>query len=439
MRLCLVEDQGVSGLEPLTLTRAASSLLLGQTTLGAKLARAFGVGPGPARRGLLVRLHLAALVSQSEPQVTVNDLDWLGRGPLVVACARWVPPSHFSAEEAAARVIGLCDGQPAFAHVPADLASDLRPSHVDDWFEHLLSRSDFQAVDVGGEWIHRPWDLVLKNNAFLVRDFDEAGPFDVSNRHLSQLAVVGPVERLRVHESARIDPYVVFDTTNGPITIGSGVWIQPFTRVEGPATIGARTQLFRANLRGGVTIGPNCRIGGEVEATIIQGYTNKYHEGFLGHAYVGEWVNLGAITSNSDLRNDYGEVYVPLQGELIPTGEAKVGCFIGDHTRTGLGSMLNTGTSIGVMANVLPAGLLLPKHIPSFSAVMWGRVAPGFPLDQLFRTARTVKERRGLEFTAVEEQLYSTLYEQTRLERERAFQRTRERRGGDWPLAAIGH
>ena len=93
--------------------------------------------------------------------------------------------------------------------------------------------------------------------------------------------------------------------------------VQPFTRVEGPCFIGRDTQLFRANLRGGVTLGPNCRIGGEVEATIVHGHSNKYHEGFLGHAYVGEWVNLGAITSNSDLRNDYGEVYVPLGGDPV--------------------------------------------------------------------------------------------------------------------------
>jgi hypothetical protein len=157
-----------------------------------------------------------------------------------------------------------------------------------------------------------------------------------------------------------------------------------------------------------VTLGPNCRIGGEVEQTIVHGHTNKYHEGFLGHAYVGEWVNLGAITSNSDLRNDYGEVHVPLNGDAIPTGQTKVGCFLGDHTRTGLGSMLNTGTAVGVMCNVLPAGPLLPKHVPSFAAVLYGRVAPGFSLEQLFDTARTVKGRRGQTFSAVEEQLYAT-------------------------------
>ena len=213
----------------------------------------------------------------------------------------------------------------------------LEPHGVDSWFERIAAR--LRGQEIGGEWIARPWDLVARNGDLPRARFPrKRGRLGVSNRHLATLALVGAVQLLRIHETARIDPYTVFDTTNGPITSAPNVWVQPFTRVEGPCSIGPDTQLFRANIRGVVTIGPNCRIGGEVEAAIVHGFSNKYHEGFLGHAYVGEWVNLGAITSNSDLRNDYGEVYVPLQGDPIPTGQAKVGCFIGDHTRTGMGA-----------------------------------------------------------------------------------------------------
>ena len=108
---------------------------------------------------------------------------------------------------------------------------------------------------------------------------------------------------------------------------------------------------------------------------------------------------------------------MPLGGDPVATGQAKVGCFIGDHTRTGLCSQLNTGTAIGVMCNVLPAGLLLPKHVPSFAAVCYGQVELGFGLEELFATARVVMGRRGREFDAVQEQLYLDLYERTRLER----------------------
>ena len=435
MRLCLVEDNAVVGLEPLTLTRPVFDLMLGGGTLASKITRAFQVGAGPQRRGVVIRSYLAAIQRQRDPHTRVNDRDWQARGPLMVVNGRWVPPSGFVPPASSGPWLGLCNGQPACAYVGPELAVGLEPGGVDPWFEEVATRHG--GEEIGGEWICRPWEIVAMNADHVVRDFAAEGKVGVSNRHLGTAALVGPVDRLYVHETARIDPYTVFDTTNGPITIASGAWVQPFTRVEGPTYIGRDTQLFRANIRGGATIGPVCRIGGEVETSIVHGHSNKYHEGFLGHAYVGEWVNLGAITSNSDLRNDYGEVHVPLGGDPIATGMAKVGCFIGDHTRTGMGRLLNPGTAIGVMCNVLPAGPLLPKHVPSFAAVLYGRVAPGFAIEQLFATARTVMGRRDQVFTEVEEQLYLDLYEQTRLERERAWQKAHDRRTDDrWVVSA---
>jgi len=435
MRLCLVEDDAVAGLEPLTLTRPVYDLLLGSSSLGSKIAQALKIGPGPRRRGAVIRHYLAAVQQERDPHTAVNDRDWLARGPVIVANARWVPPSGLEVPSGSGAWLGLCDGQPAFAMVGPEQAARLEPNDVDGWFEEVAATCG--GAEVGGEWIHRPWDLVARNADHVICDFQDEGKVGLSNKHLTTAALVGPASRLFIHETARVDPYTVFDTTNGPITVAAGAWVQPFTRIEGPSYVGRDTHLFRANLRGGVTIGPTCRIGGEVEASVVLGYSNKYHEGFLGHAYVGAWVNLGAITSNSDLRNDYGEVLVPLGGDPVPTGQAKVGCFIGDHTRTGLGSMLNTGTVLGVMCDVLPAGPLLPKHVPSFAAVLYGRVAPGFPLEQLFATARVVMRRRGQVFGEVEEQLYRDLYEQTRLERERAFQKSHDRRADHWTVTAV--
>jgi UDP-N-acetylglucosamine diphosphorylase/glucosamine-1-phosphate N-acetyltransferase len=437
MRLCLAEDHAVASLEPLTLTRPVYELRLGSSTLGAKIGRAFGLPVGSHPPAAVVRPYLVPTQLAQAPETAFNDRDWLSRGPVVVANARWVPPESFVSSEIERPGIGLCQGQPAVAWTGPGQAVALGPGNVADWFDDLAGRLD--CVEIGGEWIGRPWDIISRNADHLVRDFGLAVGAGLPVRPANSLTFVGPADRLAIHESARIDPYTVLDTTGGPITVEDGAWIQPFTRLEGPCHIGHGTQLFRANVRGGTTLGPCCRIGGEVEASIVHGYSNKYHEGFLGHAYIGEWVNLGAITSNSDLRNDYGEVSVPLQGDPISTGQAKVGCFLGDHTRTGLGSILDTGTAIGVMCNVLPAGPLLPKYIPSFSAVLYGRIAPGFPLEQMFATARFVMGRRGKEFTALEEQLFLDLYEQTRLERERAYQRAHDRRPTElWTAVAVG-
>jgi UDP-N-acetylglucosamine diphosphorylase / glucose-1-phosphate thymidylyltransferase / UDP-N-acetylgalactosamine diphosphorylase / glucosamine-1-phosphate N-acetyltransferase / galactosamine-1-phosphate N-acetyltransferase len=433
MRLCLVEDQAVSDLEPLTLTRPVFDLLLGSDTIGSKIARAFRSGFGLPRFGAVVRPHLEDVQRLRTPRIAVNDRDWLVQGPTFVANGRWVPPAGFMLPASVPSWVGTCDGLPACALVGPDQSAGLEPGGVDGWFEEVAAQARIR--EVGGYWVRRPWDLVAKNAEQLGHDFVETtaqvGP---TIHHLETAALIGPPSRLAIHESARIDPYTVLDTSHGPITIAARAIVQSFTRIEGPCYIGPSTQLFRANLRGGVTLGPDCRIGGEVEETIIQGHTNKYHEGFLGHSYVGEWVNLGAMTSSSDLRNDYGEVHVPLRGDPVATGLAKVGCFLGDFTRTGMGCMLNTGTVAGVMCNLLPAGLLLPKHVPSFAAVRYGRVTPNVPLEQLFITARIVMARRGKVFSAVEERLFLDLYEQTRLERERVLLKAADGRADHRPI-----
>jgi len=227
---------------------------------------------------------------------------------------------------------------------------------------------------------------------------------------------------VRLASSAEIDPFVVLDTRNGPIVIEANAKIQAFTRIEGPAYIGEGTHLFRANIKAGTTAGPNCRLGGEIEESIIHGYVNKYHDGFLGHSYICPWVNLGAQTCNSDLKNDYSEVKVPLSGIPIDTHTVKIGCYIGDHTKTGLNSLFNTGTSVGVMSMVLPTGELLPKHIPSFSRFWLGRIDSQIEISDLFQLAELTMQRRGLTLTAAQQKLLVSLLGETTEERERAIQ-----------------
>ena len=235
---------------------------------------------------------------------------------MIVANSRWVPPAGFRPPDEPGAWVGLCDGQPACAW-----SARRTPSR---WNRRRRtpgsSGSAAQHPGVGcRRRVDRPPLGPGRAQRRLPRArFRRVGQAGVTNRHLTAMALVGPADRLRSTRPPASIPYTVFDTTNGPIILGPNVWVQPFTRIEGPCSIAADTQLFRANIRGSVTIGPTCRIGGEVEASIVHGYSNKYHEGFLGHAYVGEWVNLGAITSNSDLRNDYGEVQVPAPGRPDP-------------------------------------------------------------------------------------------------------------------------
>jgi hypothetical protein len=158
----------------------------------------------------------------------------------------------------------------------------------------------------------------------------------------------------------------------------------------------------------------------------VQGHSNKYHDGFLGHAYLGEWVNLGAGTHNSDLRNDYGEISVMVNGRLVRTGQTKVGCFLGDHTKTGIGALLNTGTSAGVFCHLLPGGLL-PRSVPSFAAWWNETLSDRADIAALLRTAAEVMRRRQVMFTETHAALYRALFEQTAAKRRQAVRQAEMR------------
>jgi UDP-N-acetylglucosamine diphosphorylase / glucose-1-phosphate thymidylyltransferase / UDP-N-acetylgalactosamine diphosphorylase / glucosamine-1-phosphate N-acetyltransferase / galactosamine-1-phosphate N-acetyltransferase len=223
-----------------------------------------------------------------------------------------------------------------------------------------------------------------------------------------------------------VHPMVVIDAANGPVYIDEGAEVHPFTRIEGPCYIGRKSILLGAKCREGNSIGPTCRIGGEVEESIIQGYSNKYHDGFLGHAYVGEWVNLGALTTNSDLKNDYSSVSVILDGKRpISTGSTKVGSLIGDHTKTSIGTLLNTGAYVGAMALIAATGKPLPKFIPSFAWFLEGVVTKGFGKRSLYDTARTAAGRRKRQFTAAQEAMWDEIFDLTAPERNEAIKKGR--------------
>jgi UDP-N-acetylglucosamine diphosphorylase/glucosamine-1-phosphate N-acetyltransferase len=169
-------------------------------------------------------------------------------------------------------------------------------------------------------------------------------------------------------------------------------------------------------IEGGTSIGPVCRIGGEVEGSIFLGYSNKYHQGFLGHSYVGEWVNLGALTTNSDLKNNYSSVKVVLDGSPIDSGLTKVGAFIGDHVKTGIGTLLNTGVSIGFASNLFGGGMVKQKYIPAF---IWGSAEKQeeYQLEKATQTARMVMKRRDKELVKQENVLFKKIFQLTEKER----------------------
>jgi len=420
MRLCLYEDRHAADLGPLTLARPVFDLLSGLTSLGAKHSQYFAADSV----GYHVRPLLAELTRENHPYAPVNDPLWLRAGPTVLVNARWIPP-HRAADDLPPSgpelfhdgpFLAVCDGELAFAAVTPELLAAVAPGTLDDCLEDWFSM--LPREEVGGSIIRRPWELVERNGSQIIADYPGLYDPERVGTRPNNVAIIGCADRLSLDPTATLDPMVVIDTTHGPVVIDAGAVVTAFTRLEGPCYIGEGTHVLGAKMKGS-SIGPHCRIGGEVEASIIQGYSNKAHDGFLGHSFVGEWVNLAAGTQTSDLRTDYAPIAVACEGTSIPTGRLKVGSFFGDHAKTGLGVLLNCGTVVGAFATLLPTGRLCPREVPSFARASAEGIHEDLGFDAHFATAEAMMRRRGFTLTRTQEAVYRSVAAQTTAHRRR--------------------
>jgi UDP-N-acetylglucosamine diphosphorylase/glucosamine-1-phosphate N-acetyltransferase len=264
--------------------------------------------------------------------------------------------------------------------------------------------------------LKHPWDLVAHNTTMLMHDaafyLESAGPNSGAYPAVYFLAP----DNIFVGENVSLSPGVVLDAREGPIVIDDGAVVLPNAVILGPAYVGRNSKIKAgAKILEGSTIGPSCKIGGEVEDSIFHSFANKQHDGFVGHSYVASWTNLGADTNTSDLKNNYSEIRVTLEGKEFRTGRMLCGVIMAEHSKCGINTMFNTGTTVGVGCN-LYGGDFPPKYIPSFS---WGG-SDGFvehDFDRFLATAETVMARRGVRLVDAERALYRSVFETTEMQR----------------------
>lgn len=289
---------------------------------------------------------------------------------------------------------------------------NLHAPNFEQMIEHV-SLEAFPVTTIDSESLNHQWDVMMSAPKAIAESF---GYF---SKHLKE-SLPGHVfalnvDRILIGRNCECAPGIVLDASKGPIIIESDVHIMAHSFIQGPCHIGkgsiikAGTQIYS-----GTVIGPVCKIGGEVEQSIFHGYANKQHQGFVGHSYIGEWVNLGAMTTTSDLKNTYGEIDVFLRGKKLQTGLKFLGALIGDHTKTAIGTCLSTGTVIGISSSIHDIGEFPAKEIPSFS---WGTKEPLnnpnriFALDKAIGIADIVMKRRGKSMTPAHEQLFKQEFE----------------------------
>jgi UDP-N-acetylglucosamine diphosphorylase/glucosamine-1-phosphate N-acetyltransferase len=289
----------------------------------------------------------------------------------------------------------------------------------------LLRREDLEGIPVettSVRMVSYPWDLIQRNGSELKADFDRfrraRGKGRGRTRFPASIHLIARSDIL-IEPGAIVQPGVVLDASDGPIYIGKNVRVFAQATIIGPVCIWDSSWVkVGSQIYENTTIGPVCKVGGEIEESIIHGYSNKQHAGFLGHAYLGTWVNLGAGTNTSDLKNNYGTVKVTMGDKQVDTGLQFVGLTMGDHSKSAINSMFNTGTVVGVCSNIFGFGFP-PKYVPSFSWGAAGETFTTYGIEKAIDVARRVMARRSIELTASEAKLFRRVFELTSDERRR--------------------
>lgn len=422
MRLVIFDrqDETRRNFYPLALSRPIFELRCGMTTLGEKLAAAASRADVACFVPAYMADHCRATL-----RWPVNDPASLQGDDLLVVNARLKAEALRSVDRnAPGHVVTGSDGTVWYALVRAPDVQRLAAGSIEGFLAGAAASLPVKRADPPA-WNYT-WDLILAGPQQIVDDFAAAGRRGIEGTVDQPSVIMGATGDVYIGPRAHVHPMVVIDARHGPVWLDEDVEVHPFTRIEGPCYVGRGSILLGAKCREGNSIGPMCRVGGEVEESIIHGYSNKYHDGFLGHAYVGQWVNLGAMTTNSDLKNDYGPVEVILDGRRpVSTGSMKVGSLIGDHTKTSIGTLFNTGSYVGAMSLIMATGKPLPKYIPEFSWLLDGMVTKGFGKEKLYETAKLAMSRRKVEWTPAERAMWDAVFDMTAPQRDEAIRRAR--------------
>ncbi len=258
----------------------------------------------------------------------------------------------------------------------------------------------------------QPWDLIQNVPRLLEEDISYSKEIikwkNKFKPKTQRFELVGKEKHLYIHPTTTIYPGVVMDTTSGPIIIDKNVSITSFTFLEGPLYIGSDSKIDNARITGGTIIGKSCRIGGEVENSIIQDFSNKHHEGFLGHSFIGSWVNLGALSTTSDLKNNYGMIQIESSSGSIATGSIKFGSIVGDFSKIGIGVMLNTGSVVDCGCNLVAQRI--SGYTPPFT---WIEKGQNYRLDRFLQDTKKIMARRSIDLTMEAESLITEVYNQS--------------------------
>lgn len=412
MLIVLVEDDRVTQLYPITISRPACAISCGSFRL-VDLAGELGPPLHMCVRPHLVDVWRADGWSVGLPARAAEQ-------PLLVVNARLVPSAaalgplrSLLAAGRATVVRGIVNGAAgpvrhiAAALLPPGSLPAAAPDTPQKWTQ-FLAGLELPAWDLELPLFEYPHDIVRHHLATLGPNLEHR----LAGGQYREIA-----EGVFAAAGARIGQYIVSDTSRGPIVLEAGASIGPYCYLSGPVYLGAGARVIEhAALKDCVALGHTTKIGGEVEGSIIEPYTNKQHHGFLGHSYLGSWVNFGAGTCNSDLKNTYGHVNMEYQGQKVATGMQFIGCLVGDYAKSAINTGIFTGKTVGTCSMLYG---FVTTNVPSFVnyARSFGQVTEA-PVEVMVATQLRMFARRNVQQRPCDVQLLYDMHELTRHERQ---------------------
>lgn len=399
MNLICFEDSSWTAFAPLSLTRPVFALASGAMTLLQRQVATLK----PDRLTLWVREELTEFTRQRIAPtlgVPVEVNRPLGDEPAVLVNAAMLRGLRVEEIPGGGEAVAMA-GQTQQIAWALVRRPGLRPADVLTGSDAWAALTGLSHEEPVGDFAFQIADVIHANEGLIQADFELVRSAMTPCPVPSGFSVVAQ-DSVRVGSDVRIGPGVVLDASNGPILLADACVIGANSVIEGPCYIGQGTAIRPMSLiRNGMTIGPSCKIGGEVAESIIQGYTNKVHDGYLGHSFLGQCVNLGAGTTTSNLKNTYGQVELRIGSRHVKTGQMFMGSVIGDHTKTAILTRLMTGTYVGV-SSMIACSAHAPKCVPSFTFLTDEGAQP-YQMDKAIEVGRHVYARRKREWTQLDD------------------------------------
>lgn len=388
MNYILFDDNTWQNLLPLTFTKPVSEVRIGILTITEKWENYLGVKPSFQTQPYLGKKYKIQLTNDT---VFINGK---------------ICPNEILIKEIGA--LGINSGIKKGDALVAYRSNRSAALVIDDVISSSKeSSSEFISVN-------NVWDIFSKNGEAIKEDFERLTKNKKSVPLSNSNTVIGEAKDIFLEKGAVVEA-AILNTKSGPIYIGKHAEVMEGSVVRGPFSLGEYSALkLSTKVYGPTTIGPHSKVGGEINNSVVFGFSNKAHDGFLGNSVIGEWCNLGADTNNSNLKNNYGNVklFNYADEKMIDTGLQFCGLIMGDHSKCGINTMFNTGTVIGVGANIFGGGFP-PTHIPGFS---WGG-AEGmeeYKFEKMIETANRVYARRNMNMSVDEKDVLESVFQDSK-------------------------